>query len=558
MTTKHAKIITFEDIENLENELKILNSANTNLIQSKKLSGEKLHKLEEQLEELKYNVLLNSKELTDLKKQAVEANKKLVVTFKNQNEDMTADNIAITMKEKIISDQFKKINSEYNLSIRQKLTKNIEELNNIKKVMKLSYVIVKKLNFTSKFLKTFQLSDSNSIFENLEALSANGKLSYNALKNFGPILIFQIQQDTTFEDLLKKSCSIWSINTENVSLYDEAFNNMDLVNKVLINEFFINYNPIDSSLKPGEIVFYMIEKLKKQNKLIDFQKKSLDSKADNTNKDEGRVKSEGETQLSEIVGLVEQGKILKGITQYKLIKISEQSQYKSSVTKIDNNIVFMIISYLFIILSIISYVGKKDVYKFSKANVHISNIFSEIDARELNSLNDYALLFYDYLQILNSVHKYDYSSFYIVGSAKIRFMKTYGTDCFKDYYDITPLKENADKYTISCISQKYKGSYVYKDLGIYTYKWTSINGISREVHSPMNGAIENSGVLIDFDFKKDEKVLQARLDDLKEIADKSKDYLTQNTKAIELTFTIYDFTYDIFIVNKIVRFLFLS
>lgn len=215
--------------------------------------------------------------------------------------------------------------------------------------MKINYIIIKKLDLNEDFLKQFRVKDDINTFQTLQKLSALGKLNYQCLKNCGPLLMFKIDLETTFNDIAKKSCDIWSINRDSYSIYDEGFNNLDSCNYIYLNTFFQSYNPVDNTLKPGEVVIYFIEKLKNQTNLLESQIKSIDSKSDSIQQDNDKTRSNGEIQLDEVFQSMEKGELLEGIEMYKIQKIDEKKMYKRTVQIADNNLFFIIVSVLFIV-----------------------------------------------------------------------------------------------------------------------------------------------------------------------------------------------------------------
>jgi hypothetical protein len=88
-------------------------------------------------------------------------------------------------------------------------------------------------------------------------------------------MMFRINLGSTFDDLKRKSCEIWGLNPSTYSLYDDSFNNLECCDHSFINEFFNSYQSYDNTLKPGEVCFYLIEKLKNQRDLIDSQDKCI-------------------------------------------------------------------------------------------------------------------------------------------------------------------------------------------------------------------------------------------------------------------------------------------
>lgn len=144
-------------------------------------------------------------------------------------------------------------------------------------------------------------------------MSKIGRLNYYFLKPCGPLMMFRINLTSTFEDVKKTCCEIWSLNPSTYSIYDDAFNNLECCNNSLIHEFFNSYQPHDHTLKPGEICFYLVEKLKHQRELLDMQVKSIDSKSDVTDDTADKSNNFSGNDLENCIELLKNKKILKGI-----------------------------------------------------------------------------------------------------------------------------------------------------------------------------------------------------------------------------------------------------
>lgn len=241
------------------------------------------------------------------------------------------------------------INNNYNQSLEYKLKKNIDQLTNLQKNMNLNYLIVKKLDFNQEFLNHFRLEEDLNTFQCLQKLSNNGKLNYQVLKSCGSTLMFKIDHSTSFDEVEKKCCDVWGLNREAHCLYDDAFNNIGSCSLVSVNDFFSNYHPSDITLRPGEVVLYYVESLKNQNILMDCQIKSIDSKNDGSQNELDKTRSIGEHQLNEVVGYIEKGKILGGVDQFRQEKIDERKNYMYTTKIVDNNIIYIISSVLFIV-----------------------------------------------------------------------------------------------------------------------------------------------------------------------------------------------------------------
>jgi hypothetical protein len=107
----------------------------------------------------------------------------------------------------------------------------------------------------------------------MKNLAKIGRLNYYNLKPCGPILMYRISLTSTFDEVIKKCCDIWNLSHASYSLYDDSFNNLECCNDSKINDFFASYQPHDPTLGQGQIVFYLVEKLKNQKELLDSQDK---------------------------------------------------------------------------------------------------------------------------------------------------------------------------------------------------------------------------------------------------------------------------------------------
>jgi hypothetical protein len=93
-------------------------------------------------------------------------------------------------------------------------------------------------------------------------------------------LVLRLDENSTFNEIKKKCCKIWSLNDQVYSLYDDAFNNLECCSMektgketININEFFNSHKTYDNTIKDSQVVFYLIEKLKLQRELLESQKR---------------------------------------------------------------------------------------------------------------------------------------------------------------------------------------------------------------------------------------------------------------------------------------------
>lgn len=188
------------------------------------------------------------------------------ITFANKKANL------YVMEEHILK-LFNSIQKNSNATLQEKYKSHVEYLYNLEKEMKVSYILIKKLDIKEDFLRSHKLAESNSLFENLKNLSKIGRLNYYNLKPCGPVLMFRVNMSSTFDEIRRKSCDIWSINASTYSLYDDSFNNLECCMDSNINDFFASYQPLDSTLEQGQVCFYLIEKLKNQRELLESQEK---------------------------------------------------------------------------------------------------------------------------------------------------------------------------------------------------------------------------------------------------------------------------------------------
>jgi hypothetical protein len=139
------------------------------------------------------------------------------------------------------------------------------------------------------------------------------KLHYNNLEECGPVLPVKINCESTFAEIKQKCCETWSLNNSIYTLYDDAFNNLDCCSLTAMNEFFNSFQPWDQLLGPGQVCFYLIEKMKNQKDLIDSQEKSIDSKSDMVEEGNNKASHQNGNDLDNCINLIKSNRILKGI-----------------------------------------------------------------------------------------------------------------------------------------------------------------------------------------------------------------------------------------------------
>ncbi len=188
----------------------------------------------------------------------------------NNKVDFSEKSKMFTLEEEITK-YFILIQNNCNSNLRDKYRINsIDALVSRQTEMKVTYIIIKKLDIPDEFLNKHRITDIN-VFENLKSLSKKGKLNYNTLKPCGPILMIRITTESSFLDLKKTACSIWNLSDVAYSLYDDSFNNLECNNSSFMTEFFSTYDTVDRTLDRGQVCFYLIEKLNTQRDLLGSQ-----------------------------------------------------------------------------------------------------------------------------------------------------------------------------------------------------------------------------------------------------------------------------------------------
>lgn len=364
-------------------------------------------------------------------------------------------------------------------------------------------------------------------------------------------MMFKINIETTFDEILRKSIEIWS-NNSNFSLYDDAFNNLDCCGSCPINDFFFNYTSSDSSLKQGEIVFYLIEKLVNQKQLLELQEKSIDSKSEAVEDNDDKGQGYAHQELEESIKMIKEGKILKGIGSYQIERIDEKKLFKNNIKIIDNSVIFMIVSIIYLCLSVASFAKKKDINNFFFSSWDNKILFENIDYNNnLSSMYNYLDIYKQFIDLLYKYHLSPLSSFIIVGNVRIRFLMTYGYHCLDDFSQVPEFKKVIEDLKIVCISDTHTGIYIYKDRGVYTYKYSNSTNIERTIKTPI-GYYDNTGIIIDINLNETNDY-NKKLRDIKFIIDNTNNgnFLNQNLKAMEMTFTNYYPESNIYVTNLI-------
>ena len=126
-------------------------------------------------------------------------------------------------------------------------------------------------------------------------------------------------------------------------------------------------------------------------------------------------------------------------------------------------------------------------------------------------------------------------------------------NCVSDYATIPAIAALLSQKKILCISSTQEGIYTYKK-GLYTYSYQNVTNITYQLSTAL-GTYDTTGVLIDVNFT-DPTDYSNKIRDLSFISNSTNNYIAQNVKAIEYTFTTYDPNLDVFVTNLFVRIIF--
>ena len=153
-----------------------------------------------------------------------------------------------------------------------------------------------------------------------------------------------------------------------------------------IQKYFSFYEPSDSTLPEGYVIFYLIVKLKDQYNLLTCQEKTM-------NKNEGSGNQSNiinsNFDLFNCVEKLNQGKILKGLNKYHYDSKDINEDFEKVVNEPENNFLCFLLVLILIILSFIS-VGLKysKIKNLSKMNVMSHNFLNN---REKFTFNEYSM-----------------------------------------------------------------------------------------------------------------------------------------------------------------------
>ncbi len=368
------KEIQIAEIQNkIKEKIELSKNLEKELIQLREING----KLNENINKKTEEIQTLQKKIGELK---IKNNKKKILSNNFKVLDFT--NLEHQIEEEFLSIQ-KKISE--NLKDKYKV-QNIERLIEQQRQLTISYISIKKLEISEEFYAKNNIKEGINAYENLNKLSKLGKLNYQNLKTCGPILTFRLTSNTLFNEIKEKACEILKISPHTYYLYDDSFNSMEICLDENIQKYFSFYEPSDSTLPEGYVIFYLIVKLKDQYNLLTCQEKAM-------NKNEGSGNQSNiinsNFDLFNCVEKLNQGKILKGLNKYHYDSKDINEDFEKVVNEPENNFLCFLLVLILIILSFIS-VGLKysKIKNLSKMNVMSHNFLNN---REKFTFNEYSM-----------------------------------------------------------------------------------------------------------------------------------------------------------------------
>jgi hypothetical protein len=337
------KEIQIAEIQNkIKEKIELSKNLEKELIQLREING----KLNENINKKTEEIQTLQKKIGELK---IKNNKKKILSNNFKVLDFT--NLEHQIEEEFLSIQ-KKISE--NLKDKYKV-QNIERLIEQQRQLTISYISIKKLEISEEFYAKNNIKEGINAYENLNKLSKLGKLNYQNLKTCGPILTFRLTSNTLFNEIKEKACEILKISPHTYYLYDDSFNSMEICLDENIQKYFSFYEPSDSTLPEGYVIFYLIVKLKDQYNLLTCQEKTM-------NKNEGSGNQSNiinsNFDLFNCVEKLNQGKILKGLNKYHYDSKDINEDFEKVVNEPENDFLCFLLVLILIILSFIS-VGLK-------------------------------------------------------------------------------------------------------------------------------------------------------------------------------------------------------
>ena len=496
-----------------------------------------LKQLNQKLDKLNCEINAKTQKIQELQKQIQNSRPSL---SQRNNHIQFKDSNMITLR-KQIHNLFCQIQHQCHSSQFDKYKEeHIEYLLNKERELNVYYIIVQKLDISEEFLAQHNIVDANNLYENLKALSKVGKLKYSSLKTCGPVLFYRLSEHSTFEQLKQKSYDIWGIQSKTLSLYDDTFNNMEMIKDTSVQEYFSYYQPTDPSLPKGYVVLYLIDKLNNQKNLLNVQERAI-NKTDSMDEFANSGNKYG-NDLDNCVEKLKHGEVLKGINKYRYKPRDKKKEFEKVLAMPENGPVCVLVAVILICASFYAVQEKNhDIKKWSQIFKYNEAYLSSTGILDYSNEGTDSLV-----EAFSSINKYVTDSsnpeksllpIQIFGPVQHRFFFTKQRPVNAESAPFTLFKHQE----LALYYMDYDGEH--KDtsacLGDHAYKSEKETNIEH-VYNTHYGSIDKSGVQIITPFR-DIKNNPQIFDGLVTEAD--------NIQGFELLYNIYEPNLDIFVAN---------
>jgi hypothetical protein len=245
-------------------------------------------------------------------------------------------------------------------------------------------------------------------------------------------------------------------------------------------------------------------------------------------------------------------KILKGIENFKAHdRESPNKNFEDILKTIDNHVFFILICILYMIASMYSIGIKKNVSNWSTANWQNRVLLENFEVPPIKTMYDalnYTIGFVDINNKFNVIG--NNKEFLYYGTARIRFMMTQTYSCSDMVVGSTIYDKFMEKNLFMCFYMDFiESTWNTSSILNYQFSYPNTTNISHTINSPIGTSL-GAGVNIDLYFQNITDYTK-KMKDLSYIANPSNNLLPNSVKGIELSFNIYQPSYDVFISNII-------
>ena len=531
--------LLYLQIENLKKDIKFIDNKTSNI-------------------EIEYEKKLN--ELEEIQKKINSHEIKRNIKLSTIETKNFSGNLEKFKLEEQITEDFKEIQSKINLDLNSKYKSiSIEKLLPLEKNLTVSHLIVKKLHINEEIYINNNLNEKTNLFENLNSIGKIGKLNYNEIKLCGPSLLFKLDSESTLKQIKIASCEIFQLDPEIYNLYDDSFDNLECVLDENIQQYYNYYTPFDQTLPPGQIIVYLIEKLKNQKELISVQERSLNRNDIENHENMTNV------ELELCNKYLREGKILNGLYFYSKNNLTYPNELtKNSLKSPEHNIIIFIIVLLLIIFSFISISSKyskirnwsqtviTDSVQANYFTIDPTKLINNIDGGEMTEIGAYIKeeLSSMILDVRNEMLARSGFIFYGFGVFRF-FINNNKSNCY--YGKAKDLKINNIFnnvcYELAYKRENYKNKSKIKIIGNkknLTIEYVDKNyGFKHWLNTPV-GHIDNTGNIISF-------TRHNRSDLANELRNSTKNQINniKGLRGVEMSYTLYNVNTDIFITHII-------